>query len=132
MRREVGYLLCCCDLTLEQGKLSQVEGELLGFYMWALQFWSSNPTASTTTYLQLHKFLQQECLDAGNWGCISFASACALAEVHALHYRASKNSSTFRPWNKIAFTQAAPNGIADFGGCAFVCSCRCQVNSVRF
>jgi len=109
--------------------LSAAEGALLGFYMWSLQFWTSNPMASATTYLQLHKFLQLDHLDASTWGCISFASACALAEVHALHSRGngmSKDAShAFPTWTSIVFTQAAPNNIADFGGCALVCACRC-------
>ncbi len=117
-------MLCAESVMSWQGKLTEAEGELLGYYMWSLQFWSSAPTTSVTTYLQLHKFLTLGFLDASTWGCMSFASACALAEVHALHTRASKNVVLFPKWTKIVLTQAAPNGISDFGGCAFVCACR--------
>ena len=110
--------MCC------QGKLSDAAGEILGYYMWSLQFWSSSPTTSATTYLQLHKFLSLDYLDASTWGCMSFASACALAEVHALRARLSRGAAVFPRWTKIVLSQAAPNGIADYGGCAFVCACR--------
>ena len=111
-------------VTREQGKLTEAEGSLLGYYMWALQHWSYNPTASTTTYLQLHKYLQLDHLDASTWGTMSFASACALAEVHALRARVPCGSAAFPRWAKIVLSQAAPNGIADYGGCAFICACR--------